>query len=443
MGVALEDRRECAHYPAMISFLRFPGMLALGLMSFAGAFANERQPILIVLTNHAQLGDTGKPTGFFLSEAAHPWTVFTEAGYPVVLASPEGGFAPVDPKSLDLEDEANARFWARFGGAQGPAGATGVAGTAPLVGLRAEDHAAVFFAGGHGAVWDFPGNAALQKLAVAIYERGGAVGAVCHGPAALVNLKLADGSPLVKGRNVAAFTNAEEEAVKLTAVVPFLLEDALAAAGARIVPADNFRENAVRDGRLVTGQNPASATLSARLLIEALSTVTQPQAHIFKDSGEIPNSVLPLLIYPQAVPADADAIEAMMRKNGWRPAWRYSVYTYPHYHTTAHEFLGVYRGSARIRLGHTTGGVFEVKAGDVIVIPAGVGHQNLGASDDFHVVGGYPPGQSADQMRGRPGERPAADERIARVPLPDTDPVHGEGGPLIRLWRGDGASPSR
>jgi uncharacterized protein YjlB len=161
----------------------------------------------------------------------------------------------------------------------------------------------------------------------------------------------------------------------------------------------------------------------------------QPETHLFQDSGEIPNNpVLPLLVYRGAGSSDPEAVEAMFERHGWPPAFRYTVYSYPHYHSTAHEVLGVYRGTAKIRLGHTAGEVFEVKAGDVIVIPAGVGHENLGASPDFHVVGAYPSGQDADMMRGNPGERPDADARIARVPLPQSDPVFGKEGPLTRIW---------
>ena len=154
------------------------------------------------------------------------------------------------------------------------------------------------------------------------------------------------------------------------------------------------------------------------------------ETHHFSDGGEIPNNPkLPLLIYKGAVAARgekaAELIEALYASNDWRAAWRYGVYPFPHYHSTAHEVLGVYRGHALIRL---------VEAGDVIVIPAGVGHQNLGSSPDFHVVGGYPIGQSADLLRGNPGERPAADDRILAVPLPKADPVEGVSGPLVKLW---------
>jgi putative intracellular protease/amidase len=249
--------------------MKFLVLLAITCLTLATAPAAEKKPILLVLTNHGTLGASGQPTGFFLSEAAHPWKVFVAAGHDVRLASPLGGFAPVDPKSLDLHDPANAVFWKKFGTEK--AGTPGVADTIALAGARPGDYAGIFFAGGHGTMWDFADSESLPKLTAAIYEQGGAVGAVCHGPAALVNVRLANGQPLVAGRKVAAFTNAEEEAVKLANVVPFLLETKLTEAGATVVTADNFTENAVRDGRLVTGQNPASAQKAATLLIEAIN----------------------------------------------------------------------------------------------------------------------------------------------------------------------------
>jgi uncharacterized protein YjlB len=159
----------------------------------------------------------------------------------------------------------------------------------------------------------------------------------------------------------------------------------------------------------------------------------------FDDAGEIPNHrTLPLLVYKAAVKlvgADPGArFEELFPQGGWYAAWRYGVYDFPHYHSTAHEVLGCYRGSATIRLGHTTGVTVVVEAGDVVIIPAGVGHQNLGASADFHVVGGYPEGQRADLLRGQAGERPRADENIARVSLPTGDPVFGGDGPLREHW---------
>ncbi|MFK7852134.1 MAG: type 1 glutamine amidotransferase domain-containing protein [Akkermansiaceae bacterium] len=238
-------------------------LVALPLMVFG-----EEAPILLVLTNHAELGKTGKKTGFFLSEAAHPYKVFTKDGIGVTLASPEGGFAPIDPKSLDLKDEANASFWEEYG--NGNKDKPGVEETLELSKAVAANYSAIFFAGGHGTVWDFPDSKAVQSVTAKIYENGGVVGAVCHGPAALVHVKLSDGSHLLNGKNTAVFTNAEEEAVGLTKEVPFLLETAFEKAGATVKVAENFTENAVRDGRLITGQNPASAEKTAELLVEAL-----------------------------------------------------------------------------------------------------------------------------------------------------------------------------
>jgi putative intracellular protease/amidase len=242
--------------------------LLLSLLIAATAHAADPKAILLVLTNHADLGDTGKLTGFFLPEAAHPYEVFTENGNPVTLASPKGGFAPLDPKSLDLKDEANAAFWKKFG--NGDEKKPGVEQTVALSEVAPEEYSAIFFAGGHGAMWDFPDSEPLKKVTVSIYENKGAVAAVCHGPAALINVKLSDGSLLIAGKKTAVFTNSEEKAVNLTETVPFLLQSSFEKAGATVGTAEDFSENAVRDGRLVTGQNPASARKAAKLLLEAL-----------------------------------------------------------------------------------------------------------------------------------------------------------------------------
>jgi len=166
----------------------------------------------------------------------------------------------------------------------------------------------------------------------------------------------------------------------------------------------------------------------------------------FKDAGRIPNNPqLPILIYKRAAPDGREAprnAEAIARwfetewpKHGWRAAWRWGVYDFPHYHSTAHEVLGVYRGHAMLRLGDATGVTVVAETGDLIILPAGTGHQNLGASTDFHVVGGYPEGQSADLLRGEKGERPAADKRIARVTPPTGDPLTGAQGALVTHWK--------
>ncbi len=213
------------------------------------------KPVLIVMTSHGVKGSTGQPTGFYLGEVTHPLAVFDAAGIPVEFASIQGGEPPVD--GLELEDATNARYWndARFRNA--------IRTTLKLDDVDANKYSAVFYAGGHGAVWDFPTSPAVQKLTREIYENGGIVSAVCHGPAALVNVKLSDGNYLVAGKKVSAFTDDEERAVKLDGVVPFLLATTLAQRGALHQPAANWTAKTVVDGRLVTGQNPQSATGTA------------------------------------------------------------------------------------------------------------------------------------------------------------------------------------
>ncbi len=158
----------------------------------------------------------------------------------------------------------------------------------------------------------------------------------------------------------------------------------------------------------------------------------------FEDDGVFPNSKLPLLLYRGAIASDEatpEAMEALFAANQWPPAWRSSIYTFHHYHSTAHEVLGIAAGSARLMLGGPKGREFEVSAGDVIVIPAGVVHRRLNSSPGFLVVGGYPPGQNWDLLRGETGERPQADRNIATVPMPSSDPVAGANGPLLDHWR--------
>lgn len=226
--------------------------------------ADEPKRIAVVLTNHADLGDTGEPTGFYLSEAAWPWRVFTDAGYEVTFVSPRGGPAPIDPKSLGESDEASGAFREAF------ADDDHAVATEKIAGLDAKDFAAVFVAGGHGTMWDLPDHKPLQELLAEVYEAGDVVAAVCHGPAALVEVRLSDGKYLVAGHRVAAFTNQEESAVALTDVVPFLLETQLGERGAEMVPGPNFSANVVVSDRLVTGQNPASAKGTAEAVVALL-----------------------------------------------------------------------------------------------------------------------------------------------------------------------------
>lgn len=224
---------------------------------------DRTQPrIAIVLTNHAELGDTGRATGFYLSEASHPHRVFTDAGYRVDFVSPEGGAAPLD--GVDRGDPINDAFLAD------PAIMAAVRDTPAIAEIDPAAYDAVFFAGGHGTMWDFPDHAGVQRLIRSVYESGGVVAAVCHGPAALANARLSDGTYLVNGLRVAAFTDEEEAAVELTGVVPFSLETRLRERGARIVKAPNFQQQVAVSERLVTGQNPASATATAEAVVRVL-----------------------------------------------------------------------------------------------------------------------------------------------------------------------------
>lgn len=156
----------------------------------------------------------------------------------------------------------------------------------------------------------------------------------------------------------------------------------------------------------------------------------------FQDDGRIPNSPLPLIVYKQAFTGDAlaDAMEEKFAENNWTNSWRNGVYPYHHYHSITHEVVGVYSGHAQLHMGGESGEVIEVKAGDVLVIPAGIGHKEVSASDDFGIVGAYPDGKDYDLMTGVEGERPRADERIAQVPWPETDPVLGTEGGVTELW---------
>lgn len=215
--------------------------------------------ILMVLSSHESLGDTGKTTGWYLSEAAHPWKVFSGADFDMTWVSPKGGFAPIDGK--DLDDEVNVEFLEAFGD-KGPE-------TVTPDSVDAGEFDAIFYVGGHGTMWDFPDNAELSSIASSIYSSGGVVSAVCHGPAGLLNIE-ADGEKLIAGKRVAGFTNTEESASELTDVVPFLLEDELNDAGADHQAGPDFEANVVVDDRLVTGQNPPSAHGVATAVVAAV-----------------------------------------------------------------------------------------------------------------------------------------------------------------------------
>jgi uncharacterized protein YjlB len=177
----------------------------------------------------------------------------------------------------------------------------------------------------------------------------------------------------------------------------------------------------------VKSQNMEQADKNAEII-----TVT------LKDDGTFPNNDnLPLIVYRQAIVygnEGPEVVEKIFSRNGWGGSWRNGIYGYHHYHSTAHEVLGVYSGSCKVQLGGPEGRSFDIKKGDVVLIPAGVAHKNLGSSSDFRVVGAYPEGQSWDMNYGKPGERPAADENIAKVALPEMDPVFGKEGPVNEQW---------
>ncbi|EOU9606028.1 type 1 glutamine amidotransferase domain-containing protein [Cronobacter dublinensis] len=209
------------------------------------------KPVLCVVTSHPVKGASGVPTGFFMAELTHPLKVLEEAGFDTVIASIRGGQPPID--GFDLSDPVNAWFWNETDFQHR------LATTRPLSELNGADYSAVFFAGGHGTMWDFRDSQDAQRIIRDVYESHGVVAAVCHGPAALVDATLSNGDYLVAGKNIAAFTNKEEEEVQATTVVPFLLETALRKHGALHHQAPNWSENVMVDGRLITGQNPASA----------------------------------------------------------------------------------------------------------------------------------------------------------------------------------------
>lgn len=222
--------------------------------------------ILMVLTSHDKLGDTGKKTGFWLEEFAAPYYVFKDAGAEVTLASPKGGQPPLDPTSDadDAQTEATKRF-------KGDAAAqSDLANTVVLSTVSADGFDAVFFPGGHGPLWDLADDADSIKLIETFARSNRPIAAVCHAPAAFKHPKGADGKPLVSGKTVTGFTNTEEKAAGLTDVVPFLVEDMLKASGGKYEKGADWASFVVIDGKLVTGQNPASSEEAARKLMELI-----------------------------------------------------------------------------------------------------------------------------------------------------------------------------
>ncbi|HBX04917.1 MULTISPECIES: type 1 glutamine amidotransferase domain-containing protein [Leclercia] len=222
--------------------------------------------VLMVLTSHSDLGNTGKKTGFWLEEFAAPYYIFKDAGAEVVLASPAGGQPPLDPKSdsADFQTELTQRFKAD------PAAQRELANTLKLDSVRQDDFDTVFYPGGHGPLWDLAESQTSITLIEAFNRAGKPIGFVCHAPGVLRHVKAASGEPLVKGRQVTGFTNGEEADVELTDIVPFLVEDELIALGANYQKGPNWGSFIVEDGTLITGQNPGSSEAVAKALVAAL-----------------------------------------------------------------------------------------------------------------------------------------------------------------------------
>jgi putative intracellular protease/amidase len=221
--------------------------------------------ILVVLTGTEKYPNQNRATGVWLGEAVHFIEKVQEAGFEVDFVSPEGGYTPIDPHSLTMAEPVdwvwyhNKAFMRRLGAALKPSE------------VKADDYSAIYFVGGHGVLWDFPDNVELQALSRKIYERGGIVSSVCHGAVGLLNIQLSDGTPLIKGKKVTGFSNEEERLAELDKLVPFLTEDELARRGAIYQKADKpWAPYAIADGRLVTGQNPASGGAVADLVIRQL-----------------------------------------------------------------------------------------------------------------------------------------------------------------------------
>jgi putative intracellular protease/amidase len=222
--------------------------------------------ILMVLTSHDKLGDTGKKTGFWLEEFAAPYYVFLDAGADVTLASPKGGHPPLDPKSdeADAQTDATKRFRQDYDAQKT------LATTRKLINIDADRFDAVFYPGGHGPLWDLAEDENSIALIDDFYADGKPVSAVCHAPGVLRHARKPDGTPLVQGKRVTGFSNSEEDAVGLTKIVPFLVEDELKKLGGEYSKEADWKVYAIDDGHLITGQNPASSEAVAQLLLKKL-----------------------------------------------------------------------------------------------------------------------------------------------------------------------------
>lgn len=248
----------------MKNIIKVAFIMALGLTGiFANAQKQQKTKILFVLTSHDQLGDTGKSTGLWIEEFATPYYYFLDKGIEVVIASPKGGQAPIDPKSNDpsFQTPSTKRFYTDKNAQKA------LAGTLKLTNVKQQDFNAVFYPGGHGPMWDLVNDKNSIKIIQDFYNNGKPVALVCHAPAALVNVKDNNGNFLIAHKKVTGFCNTEEEAVGLTKVVPFLLEDKLKERGGIYSKGADWNSYVVEDGLLLTGQNPQSSEEVASKLL--------------------------------------------------------------------------------------------------------------------------------------------------------------------------------
>lgn len=219
-----------------------------------------KKKALIVVTSNNILGNTNQKTGWFLSEVSHVYWPLHKAGFEITFASPLGGEAPLEESSLKIDDAENKSFVQKFNVTNGLS-------TIPLKEVKAKDYKVIYFAGGHGTMWDFPDNSVIEKITTTIFENGGIVAAVCHGPSALTSIKLSDGRFMVEGKRINSFTDEEERDVEKDDIVPFLLETRLRERGALFEGGPKWENKVVVDGRIITGQNPQSASTLGETIV--------------------------------------------------------------------------------------------------------------------------------------------------------------------------------
>lgn len=266
LGTAAQAKIEIEYpswkYADYINLLKIEGEWLIAVKTFSGQAIDNKKRVLFVLTSHEKMGDTGRKTGLHLGEVSHAYKPIHEAGYEIDFVSPKGGKTFM--YGADINDSINLWFvqnptaYYRFTHAMTPDE------------VNPTNYAAIYYVGGHGTMWDLPKQETINNITQQVYENNGIVSAVCHGPSGLINVKLSNGEYLVKGKRLTSFTNNEERATKQDKVVPFLLESTLKERGAKFSGTKNWQENVVVDGRLVTGQNPASAYKMALEIIKLL-----------------------------------------------------------------------------------------------------------------------------------------------------------------------------